>query len=235
MVLVVDSSSVNVSLYFLDLICQYISLACLLLIKILMTIIDLKVASSDVLEITTEDEAVFFIRVTYLSVLTKENLISGRLLSEEEKADIEFAATSYSAEKKACEYLARAEQCRYKLTQKLLCKKYTLDSINVALDFLESKNLLSDRRYSYLWLRSRVSSKAEGRLRLKAELIARGIKSSIADSVLNDFFEEYSEEELCKRALQKVLSKGLSDDKIQDTLFRLGFSYKIIAKIKDNI
>ena len=73
-------------------------------------------------EITPSVGSAFFLRASYLSLLTEENLFAGAEFSDEEASDLLNAAIVYGAEFAAMTYLARAEHCRAGLERKLLKK-----------------------------------------------------------------------------------------------------------------
>lgn len=182
---------------------------------------------------TSSDGAVFFVRKCYLNVVSVDSLVNrvdgggvgGAVLSEEESEDIVSAAFAFGAETKAAEYLARCEQCRFKLTQKLLQKKFPQDAVAAALDRLESKGLLDDSRFASAWIRSHSSTKYQGRSRLLSELLSRGISRDVAVSALDSFFSGVSEEEMCAKALGKGIRLGKSGDKLLKYLLDCGFPY----------
>ena len=153
------------------------------------------------------------------------------VFTDEEAADILNAALVYSAECAAMTYLARAEQSRFGLTQKLLHKGIDKNAVKEALDYLESIHYLDDRRFAAAWLRSRAIDHAEGRIKLSSELASRGIKKGDADSVLDEFFENVDQEELCRRAYRKCVRQKKDAEKVAAALLRNGFSIGEIKKV----
>ena len=125
--------------------------------------------------------------------------------SEEESEDLLEAALVFSAERLAMNYLARAEQCRAGLTRKLIAKGLDKKVIFPALDYLESVKYLDDYRFAGAWLRNRSIDHAEGRIKLSAELAARGVDKTAAVKALDEFFESTDELELCRRAYSRLL------------------------------
>ncbi len=191
--------------------------------------------SPEVIKINSSAGLAFFIRTIYLKSVQAEHIVINAEFTDEDEKDIIDAGMCYAAEAKATEYLARAEQCRFKLTQKLSAKKYEKQYIDAALDYLESKDYLNDRRFALFWLNDRKLNHAEGRTKLNAELLSRGIKKDDARAALDDFFAANDEQELCCRALQKCLRTKKESDKIVRTLLSLGFSYKIIKNAMDSV
>ena len=158
-------------------------------------------------------------------------MFAGAEFSDDKEEELIFAGLAFAAEKKACEYLERSEQCRFNLEKKLIQKKFDRKAIQQALDFLEEKNLLSDKRFCESWLRSHTISKPQGYSRLFSELLSRGIKNATAKEALKNFFEENSEEDFCRKALRKAVKIGKSEEKLKKFLFDSGFSYKLINQV----
>ena len=71
-------------------------------------------------KITSDDNSVFFVREEYLKEILLENIFAGAEFTAEESEELLDAGLICAVEFKAVEFLARSEQCRFKLTQKLL-------------------------------------------------------------------------------------------------------------------
>ena len=81
-------------------------------------------------------------------------------------------------------YLARREYSLMELRNKLLAKKnWPMEQINLVLEQLTEDNLLSDRRYAEMYIRSR-SSKGFGPDRIALELQQKGINSGLVQEIL---------------------------------------------------
>jgi regulatory protein len=181
--------------------------------------------------IENEEELAFFVRNEYLPEIDIYDILPGSLFDEVLSGQLMDAGLSCAAELKAVEYLSRAEQSRSGLLRKLLQKKYEKKYIDAALDFLEQKNYLSDSRFSRAWLNNRKINHYEGPAKLCAELQSRGIDKATAESAVNDFFTENDEYEICRKALEKQISKGKKDEKLISSLLQSGFSYKLIREV----
>lgn len=190
----------------------------------------IKQASSDVVEITTEDGPVFFIRLSFLSHIAPVDIIEGAEFYDEKEEDVIDAGLAFAAEKKAEDYLARSEQCRAGLEKKLYNKGHSKKAVKIALDYLENRKLLDDVRFSYSWIRNHVISKPQGRLRLLAELCSRGIKNCDAKNALDEFFSTVDERELCQKALKKTEKSGKFGEKLLKFMIDSGFSYKMVME-----
>jgi len=176
-------------------------------------------------------DTVFYARNYYLADIRLEELSPEAELNELLTEQLFEAGLSAAVELKAVEYLARAEQSRFGLKRKLLQKKFDSKYIERALDFLEEKNYLSDSRFARAWLNTRKINHYEGASKLLAELQNRGINKSIAEAAVNNFFEENDELEICKKAFEKLKSKGKEGDKLIASLLNAGFNYKMIRQL----
>lgn len=210
--------------------------------KLVLTKIE-QTSSDDIVEMTSSDGSVFFIRLSYLQLVNVESIknaiASTVTFSECEANDILQAGFAFSAERKANDYLARCEQCRYKLTQKLIQKGFEKNAINLALNRLEAKNYLSDSRFALVWVRSHCISNYQGKTRLLSELLLRGIQRTVALEAINCFFSEneegITEESMCEKAYQKAVRQRKSGEKLIKYLLDSGFSYKmVISKINEH-
>ncbi len=185
------------------------------------------VTDNPVLEVSFTNGSVFFMRPGYLSLVPSEKIRVGEKFANEFASDLLTAGFAYMAERKAADSLARCEQCRASLAQKLFQKGFEKSAVRLALDYLEDRHFLDDSRYASRWIRNHTIGKFHGRSRLLRELLGRGISKQTADSALNDFFMENDELELCEKAYHKGLGMKKSDDKLLKYLLDCGFSYKM--------
>jgi len=192
-------------------------------------------ASTGIIKVYPEEGPSFFVRPDYLNEACAA-LVSSQggdscdlRLSEEDSAALYLAARTFLAERVAMDYLGRAEHSRYQLSLKLRKKGYLPAEIDPALDYLEVKHSLDDSRYAEAWLRNRSIRQHEGRLKMYAGLVSRGINGKIADKSLNDYFSNTDEIELCDKAIVKLLRTGKSGDKLENALIRRGFCRKTIV------
>lgn len=186
--------------------------------------------SNGLCRITPNEGAVFYVRKEYLSSISFDEIYAGVEFNEDQTSELLDAGFAALAELKAVSYLARSEQCRFKLTNKLIQKGFEKKYIDQCLDFLESMNLLSDSRYAAAWLNTRKTNHYEGSTKLRAELSARGISREVSAKALDEFFLQNPEEELCQKAYEK-LSRSKSGDKLISSLLKAGFSYKLVKQI----
>ena len=185
-------------------------------------------------KIASESGAAFFVRQEYLPSVELVSVLPGEEFTGEQEEQLLDAGLASAVELKAVEYLARAEQSRFGLTRKLTEKKYARQHIDMALDFLEQKNYLSDERFSRAWLNSRRINHYEGRTKLLAELMGRRISKDVASAAIENFFSENDELDICRHAYKRFVEKGKKDQKLVAAMLNAGFSYKMIKDVREN-
>ena len=185
-------------------------------------------------KLTPEQGVVFYTRQEYLSGIELNNIQCGSEFIDDDEEALLDAGLICAVELKAVSYLARSEQYRFGLKRKLLAKQYKSEYIDKALSFLESKNYLSDERYAAAWLNDRRINHYEGQTKLLLELQARGIDKAVAADAVKEFFTDNDEEEICKKAYERFVKKGKSEDKLIEALFKAGFAYKMIKNVMDS-
>lgn len=188
---------------------------------------------SGMYKLTPDQGPAFFIRPQYIPSINFERLEAGALFNEEESDQLLDAGLACVVELKAVEYLARAEQSRFGLNRKLLQKKYEKKYVGMALDFLESKNYLSDQRFARAWLHGRRLNHYEGKSKLLSELQSRGISKEVSLAALEEFFTENDEMEICRKAWEKFIKKGKEGDKLIAAMMQAGFTYKMIKAVSE--
>ncbi len=186
-------------------------------------------------KLTPEEGVVFFARQEYLSGIELEAVQPGSDFKDDDEEALYDAGLICAVEIKAVSYLARSEQCRFGLKRKLLAKQYKAEYIDKALSFLESKNYLSDERYATAWLNDRRINHYEGQTKLLLELQSRGIDKAIALAAVNEFFTENDEEEICKKAYERFVKKGKTEDKLVEALLKAGFAFKMIKRVMEEV
>lgn len=184
-------------------------------------------------KIQPEEGPSFYSRDAYLINIKIDSIVPGGEYSGEIEDELLDSGLCAAVEFKAVSYLARAEQCRFKLYQKLIQKGYDKKYVDFALSYLESVNYLSDDRFARAWLNSRKINHYEGTSKLMSELMSRGISKEVSAGAIAEFFTENNELDFCCKAYEKFCKKGKSDEKLIQALLNAGFSYKMIKEAKD--
>ena len=93
----------------------------------------------------------------------------------------------------------------------------------MVIDSLTRAGLLDDERFARAWLAARIGRKAEGRRRLVAELIRRGVSDSVAEAVVEDELPVAVEQELLRSSASALRAAGHGRDAIARRLLARGF------------
>jgi regulatory protein len=94
------------------------------------------------------------------------------------------------------------------LSQKLLKKGFDPGTVKTVVLELVEANVVSDDRFSQMWVRSRIASKADTPRRITAALYAKRIDRGTAVRAVEECLDSETEEALLRRFVQKRL-KGL--------------------------
>ncbi|ULQ60617.1 recombination regulator RecX [Brucepastera parasyntrophica] len=194
--------------------------------------------SPDIFKISLTDGSFFFVRDEYLEaipalwkILNAENSNFSQLsLSPENAENLFICGRIYLAERTALAYLSRSEHSRRQLELKLRKKNYIPDEISPALDYLESRALIDNKRFAEAWIKNRLIHRNEGRQKLYYGLISRGVPREDAEVVLDQYFSPSDEKDGCLRETEKLLRRTSDQLQIKRSLLRKGFSLKTITQ-----
>jgi regulatory protein len=120
---------------------------------------------------------------------------------------------------------------------KLREKGFPADVVTEVISFLKEAGMLDDARFARQWARCRREYRYFGPIRLKGELLKKGISPADIDQVLNEFSEEWDPEMLAEQALIQRFKEpaALQNLKVRQRAFaflqRKGFSTETIFKV----
>jgi regulatory protein len=161
--------------------------------------------------------------------------------SELDDAGLEIlarAAEAREAEKRGLALVARAEQSTFMLRAKLEARGFSRKAIDVALERLQAKNFLNDRRFASAYAASRLArrgSKAEGPASLLAALRARGVdRTTAAEAVAELLGPEDRARALSTAAARALRRSGGDKDDARRQLRELGFKSEEISEFFDS-
>jgi SOS response regulatory protein OraA/RecX len=103
----------------------------------------------------------------------------------------------------ALRLVSRAEQCTFLLSQKLLKRGFDAGVVKTVMRELTAANIVNDGRFSRMWLRSRIVSKADTPRRIVAALRAKGIDRGTASEALQECLDSETERALLGRFIKK--------------------------------
>ena len=134
------------------------------------------------------------------------------------------ALTGHAAAALECakELIARREHSVFELRRKLQQRGHA-PVADAVIESLTRAGLLDDERFARAWLTARIGRKAEGRRRLVAELIRRGVSDSVAEAVVEDELPVAVEQELLRSSASALRATGHGRDAIARRLLARGF------------
>lgn len=177
----------------------------------------------------------------YLSyeVVLKNGLRKGSEISEDRFDFLIRHNKKYHIRQKALSYLARRVHSKRELEIKLRQKKYEIDLINEVLSDLVEKNIINDESFALHFTDEKISRKKWGIMKVKSELIKKGISSELIDKALKSYSTPESENETASALAKKKLSiitKRESDpqkvkQKLLSYLVSRGFQYELSFEV----
>lgn len=139
----------------------------------------------------------------------------------------------FEVKRSALRFLSIRNHSTQELSRKLLRKKFSGEIIEKVLNDLFNLGYLNDKKFAEQYFNELVG-KFFGPLKIKNELIKRGIDREVVDEVLNDYF---TNDEMQREVIQKLLSKSKFPKKISSRnelqriynyLISRGFSSEVV-------
>ena len=161
--------------------------------------------------------------------------ISGDEIDEEKLTAFEEAAGSRRAFNSALNSLDYRDHSEKEIRAKLM-RKHGAEYVDEAVEKLIELDLINDRRYAENYARELFEHKKFGKIRIKSELIAKGIASDIASETVNSLFED-EEPDNIKRIvdiIEKKYYNRMNDEvgrkKVFSALQRMGYTFSDIRE-----
>lgn len=161
--------------------------------------------------------------------------ISGDEIDEEELTAFEEAAGSRRAFNSALNSLDYRDHSEKEIRAKLI-RKHGAEYVDEAVEKLIELDLINDRRYAENYARELFEHKKFGKIRIKSELIAKGIASDIASKTVNSLFEDEEPDNIQRIVdiIEKKYYNRMNDEvgrkKVFSALQRMGYSFSDIRE-----
>ena len=161
--------------------------------------------------------------------------ISGDEIDEEELTAFEEAAGSRRAFNSALNSLDYRDHSEKEIRAKLM-RKHGAEYVDEAVEKLIELDLINDRRYAENYARELFEHKKFGKIRIKSELIAKGISSDIASETVNSLFEDEEPDNIQRIVdiIEKKYYNRMNDEvgrkKVFSALQRMGYSFSDIRE-----
>lgn len=190
--------------------------------------------------ITLEDENVYFISkdIIYKNGLRKGDEITNEFINELIREN-----QKYYIKERAYRYLSRRMHSSYELKIKLLQKNYDKKLIEEVLNELKEKKLINDKEFAGSYIDERLRKKKIGIVKIRAELMKKGINRQIIDELLNGFETNDEMKEnillIAEKKLNQLKSRNLDNKQIKQKLFSFliskGYDFDLIQETINKI
>lgn len=128
-------------------------------------------------------------------------------------------------------YINKRRHTKKELIDKLVKREYELSVAKEVADYLEEAKYIDDTDYARRFILDAVRIKKRGLIRIKTDLLIKGINKLIIDEVINDL-EIDTDSVLADLIESKSFNMDLNDEKQLNKLFgfllRRGFKYSDI-------
>ena len=187
-----------------------------------------------------EDDEILILAI---EVFLKSGLKKGDELSDDRFSFYVNENQLFYIRQRAFRYLGRRLHSASELRTKLRQKSYDIEMIDQVIGELKNKNYLDDLEFARVFADEKLRNKMWSEKKLKAELIKRGVKSSIISEVLS---EKFSDEDNFNNALTVALKKYkvlrernldllTTKKKLTSFLNTRGYNYETIKQVCDKI
>ena len=114
------------------------------------------------------------------------------------------------------------------LREKLVGKGYDEEQIEDTLEFLKSYGYIDDKRYASHFIHDAINLKKWGKIRIRTELLRKGIDREITDFAIEDAFSEIEDDRVLLQMQSRFKDADFSNMKERNRIFaffmRRGFT-----------
>ncbi len=173
----------------------------------------------------------------YRCALTAESVVSARLkigqeLTEGQLKDILEGSETQIAFDKSLNYISRSMKTIKQVADYLKRKGFEESVIVKAIDKLKNYKYVDDELYASMYVESQKGSKGE--IRLKQELLLKGVDKEIIQTKLSNLDQQDSLL-AAKKTAQKFIKNKQQDEKLKLKLYRhllsRGFDYETVNSV----
>lgn len=173
-------------------------------------------------------------------VVVKHGLRVGRTLTVEERRTIEREEQYVQAKQRALDYLAHKPRTEEEVRRKLRKQDVPDLVIEDVVERLYELNYLDDEAYAHDYAHNRFSNKGYGPVRIRRELVERGVDRPLADRAVDDLFADADARGAAREHAEKYWPRIADEDdprrqkqKLHDYLRRRGFTADTIYRLLD--
>lgn len=175
-------------------------------------------------------------------LVVKYELAVGQTLTPEDQQQIEREDQFVRSKQRALDYLAHKPRTEEEVRRKLRDQEVPTSVVDDVVARLYELSYLDDEEYARNYVRNRFASKKYGPVRIRRELVKRGIDRHLADGAVADLFADKDVYAAARQHAEKRWSH-LSDDedlrrrkqKLYRYLRRRGFTSDTIYSVLDQL
>jgi regulatory protein len=175
-------------------------------------------------------------------VVVKHGLTVGDTLSPEARRAVEQAEAYVQAKQRALNYLAHKPRTEEEVRRKLRREDVADPVIEDVVARLYELDYLDDEAYAEDYARNRFASKKYGPVRIRRELVERGIDRHVAETVVSDLFADKDVAAVARTHAEKRWDRLADEDdprrrkqKLYRYLRRRGFTSDTIYPLLDTL
>jgi regulatory protein len=175
-------------------------------------------------------------------LVVKHGLRVGRTLTPEERRTIEQDEQYVQAKQRALDYLAHKPRTETEVRRKLRQEDHPETVIEDVVARLYELSYLDDEAYASDYVRNRFASKKYGPVRIRRELVERGVDRHLAEAAVDDLFEDEDPVAAARHHAEKRWSRLADEDdprrrkqKLYRYLRRRGFTSDTIYSVLDEL
>lgn len=165
------------------------------------------------------------------------SILTSKLLESAKSAD-----APYRARDAALHLLSYRPRTTAELRKKLLQKEYPVDAVESVIRSLTDEGLIDDNAFATEFVEQRVRGRRHGIVRIRSELLKRGISTSVINTAIrrgathNDWQEAAMQEANNKwRKMPDGLALRRKRKRLHDHLVRRGFDFSLIREVMQKV
>lgn len=172
------------------------------------------------------------------TILIEFQLRKGMELDEATITELLKKDIVYKSYLLAINFLSYRMRSRKEIHDYLLQKEVEPEHISMILDRLSNENLIDDRQFAEMFVRTRMNTSSKGPMIIKKELMEKGVAPKLAEEAIQLYTYEAQYKKVIK-LVQKKLQQKRKDSfrkqlqNVQGTLQQKGFSQDIIQTVLD--
>lgn len=169
--------------------------------------------------------------------IRKGSVITGDLMERAVMMDAE-----YRARRAALELLSYRSRSEAELGKKLADKGFEADTVRSVVSDLVDRGLLDDNAFATEFVAQRVKSKGHGAVRLRSDLIRRGVNAEVVERALLKIRDDIDWKSTALKVasrkwdgMPKHLEITRRRKRLHDHLARRGFDFGLIREVVDEV